>query len=110
MATLKEMLQTGAAAAPSEAVLSALITALSDERLGGKGLKKAFKLLQYSTTEDVPVASMPSSEAVVAFLRAMLGVGPDEGSVDTAQVRKTPLFAPFISKNDLFTKTGSGQT
>jgi hypothetical protein len=26
------------------------------------------------------------------------------------QVRKTPLFEPFIYKNDLFTKTGSGQT
>jgi hypothetical protein len=25
-------------------------------------------------------------------------------------VRKTPLFAPFIYKNDHFTKTGSGQT
>jgi hypothetical protein len=25
-------------------------------------------------------------------------------------VRKTPLFAPFIYKNDDFTKTGSGQT
>jgi len=26
------------------------------------------------------------------------------------KVRKTPLFAPFIYKNDHFTKTGSGQT
>jgi hypothetical protein len=25
-------------------------------------------------------------------------------------VRKTPLFAPFYTKNDHFTKTGSGQT
>jgi hypothetical protein len=25
-------------------------------------------------------------------------------------VRKTPLFAPFVYKNDHFTKTGSGQT
>jgi hypothetical protein len=25
-------------------------------------------------------------------------------------VRKTPLFEPFKYKNDLFTKTGSGQT
>jgi hypothetical protein len=25
-------------------------------------------------------------------------------------VRKTPLFEPFIYKNDHFTKTGSGQT
>ena len=27
-----------------------------------------------------------------------------------SRVRKTPLFAPFIYKNDHFTKTGSGQT
>jgi WD40 repeat protein len=26
------------------------------------------------------------------------------------QVRKTPLFAPFIYKNEHFAKTGSGQT
>jgi hypothetical protein len=26
------------------------------------------------------------------------------------EVRKTPLFAPFVYKNDRFTKTGSGQT
>jgi hypothetical protein len=28
----------------------------------------------------------------------------------TRPVRKTPLFEPFMYRNDLFTKTGSGQT
>jgi hypothetical protein len=32
------------------------------------------------------------------------------GEAWTEPVRKTPLFAPFIYKNDHFTKTGSGQT
>jgi hypothetical protein len=36
-----------------------------------------------------------------------LGAG---GSPPPPVVRKTPLFAPFIYKNDHFTKTGSGQT
>jgi hypothetical protein len=30
--------------------------------------------------------------------------------MDAVVVRKTPLFAPFMYKNDHFTKTGSGQT
>jgi hypothetical protein len=30
--------------------------------------------------------------------------------IDAVVVRKTPLFAPFMYKNDHFTKTGSGQT
>ena len=32
------------------------------------------------------------------------------GGKRAAAVRKAPLFVPFIYKNDLFTKTGSGQT
>ena len=84
MDTLKDMLQTGAAVAPSERVLSALIIGQCEVPFG-KGLKKAFKLLQYSLSPEVPVDAMPSSDAVVAFLAAMLQVGPDEGSVDAAQ-------------------------
>jgi hypothetical protein len=30
--------------------------------------------------------------------------------VGSEQVRETPLFSPFYTKNDHFTKTGSGQT
>ena len=32
------------------------------------------------------------------------------GEAWTEPVRKTPLFAPFMYKNDHFSKTGSGQT
>jgi len=33
-----------------------------------------------------------------------------EADIDRAAGKKTPFFAPFIHKNDNFTKTGSGQT
>eukprot|EP01046_Picozoa_sp_COSAG06_P049710 COSAG06_NODE_7710_length_2403_cov_93.648003_3_plen_69_part_00 len=33
-----------------------------------------------------------------------------QGGQNYLLVRKTPLFEPFIYKNDHFTKTGSGQT
>jgi hypothetical protein len=33
-----------------------------------------------------------------------------EWSICEASGKKTPLFAPFDSKNDHFAKTGSGQT
>jgi hypothetical protein len=41
------------------------------------------------------------------------GGGGGEGGVHRSKlmlVRKTPLFAPFMYKNEHFTKTGSGQT
>ena len=43
-------------------------------------------------------------DSVFACVCVCARVGP------LALVRKTPLFAPFINKNDHFTKTGSGQT
>jgi hypothetical protein len=85
LSALKEMLETGPAAAPTEAAMSALIVALCDIP-NARGLKKAFKLLQYAaTTPEMTAESLPNSAAVVCFLNTMLQAAPDEGALDAAQ-------------------------
>ena len=53
-----------------------------------------------------------STEALPFGMSKEIGVGYAlcRASRVTYVVRKTPLFAPFIYKNDHFAKTGSGQT
>jgi hypothetical protein len=47
---------------------------------------------------------------IIVPLRIGFNSFPDPDHWAFWLVRKTPLFAPFVYKNDHFTKTGSGQT